>query len=127
MKRQEMPKLDVSEYVGEKTTIQKAEIQQQKYGIVAYFESDIIPFKDGDSLPDDKPLKASKMFKIFEDKDGILFVGIDSSFDKFCASKGIDSEKDLPEKITVGTVLKAFIGKPVKVQMQKNGNFLEII
>jgi len=125
MKREETKKFDVNPYVGEKSKIVKAEIISGKFGEVMYIETDTIPLKGDDTLPDDKKLRASIMLGVQKNDDGELTIGIDTKADKWLKSHGVDVEKDLPEKVVVGTQLKVLIGKEVTAQKNENG-FLEI-
>lgn len=125
MKRQELEKFDVTKYVGTKAQIVVAEVRSGKYGEVIFLQTNPIPLKDGDKLPDGKQLSASIMLGLHKADNGELVVGVDSKTDKWLKGKGINVEKDFPDTVAVGTELKALLGKQVTCQKNENG-FLEI-
>lgn len=120
-KRLPMEKIDITKYVGHKCRIETAEIKESKFGRVIYLETENIPFQDGDSLPDNKKLSASKMLSIKFSEENGCYIGINSETDKFCQAKNIDVENDLPENLDLGVKLDAFIGKEVVCQKNENG------
>lgn len=123
MKRTELPKLDVTKYVGTKTRIEVAEVREAKFGTILFVETSAIPFKDGDSLPDGRTLKASIMLGFSKEGDE-LTVGIDSKLDKFLKAKGVNVE-GIPDSISIGDSVVALIGTEVIAQ-KNQGGFLEI-
>lgn len=123
MKKIEMPRIDVTKYVGTKATIVKAEIKDGKFGKHILVETNPIPFQDGDSLPNDKQLRGSIILGLVE-KDGELFIGKDSKADKFCKNHKIDIEK-IPSEMVDGQLIKEFEGKTVVLQKTETG-FLTI-
>lgn len=124
-KRIESEKLDVTKYVGTKADIVVAEVKEGKYGAVMFLQTNPIDLKEEDKLPDDKFLTASIMLGLVKDKEGNLGIATDSKADIFCKAQGVDVEKDLPDKLEVGTVLKVFLGKTIVCQKNAN-DFLEI-
>lgn len=123
MERKETEKIDVTKYVGTQTEIVLAQYKTLKYGKVIFLQTAVIPLKDGDKLPNDSELTATKILSLFEDKDGNAFIGIDSKTDKFLKVKKINVE-NLPE---FEDGLKIPEIERIKVICQKNeSGFLEI-
>lgn len=117
MKTVEMPKLDITPYVGTKTEIADAQVINAKFGKAIKVETAVIPLQGNDKLPEGKNLKASVILGLVELESGELAIGKDTKADLFCKNHKIDVSV-IPDGITVGSVLSCFIGK--KVVCQKN-------
>ena len=125
MKRMETEKIDGDKYLGDDITIVSAEIITAEYGPCLKVESGVIPFKDGDTLPEDKKLTASVMLGLKEEDDGTLYVPIDGKADKWLKKHKVNVEKDIPDDIKVGDRIKKIEGMKGKVTVNSKG-FLDI-
>ena len=114
--------INADNYVGLKTTITSARIEQMKFGAVIRLISEIIPLKDGDELRDGKDLRASKILGLGTSEiSGKYIIIEDSNLDKFLKSKKIKIENDYELGDNVQELLKV----PVVIQKTEDG-YLEI-
>lgn len=92
----ELPKVDVSKYIGEKTKIVSAETHQGAYGYYVKVEGEVLEtIGDGDNAVQ---LKASAVLGLQEDAKGQIGWGEDTKMDKFLKSMGVEHFKDLVGK-----------------------------
>jgi len=108
----ELPKLDVSGYVGKKAKIEQITTFIGKYGYCVKVETEslaTIKNKDGDTVP----LRAGKIFGL-QENDGQIGWGKDTKLGKFLKSKNVNHYEKLK-------------GKEVMVQMQEDSTFLTIV
>lgn len=125
MERKEMEKLDVTKYVGEDTKVSTAEFREMPHGKVIFLESETIPFKENDTLPNDTKLTATLILPLRESEDGSVHIGIDSKTDKFLSSKKVDISKDIPD-FELGKSIESLVGLKCKAQKNERG-FLSLI
>ena len=125
MRTKEMPKLDVTPYVGTKATIVKAEVIKTKFGIAIKIETNPISLNEGDSLPEGVLLRASVLLGISQDQNG-LFIGKDSKVEKWLKNHKIDIAK-IPDNLKVGDLVKVFEGINVVCQKNPDSMFLSIV
>ena len=124
MKREELEKLDVKEYIGTKTEIVSATIEKLKHGYVLKLQSAPIEFKEGDTLPEGKMLSASKILGFNQHTNGEHYIGIDSKLDKWLNENKFDT-KIIPDELMIGARIKEIEGLKVTVQANDRG-YLEI-
>lgn len=126
MQQKEMPRLDVTKYIGKDVHIAKAIIETTDYGKCVKVTSDIIPLENGDKLPDGKYLTAGAMLSFGFDKETKkYFIGIGSKLQKFLIAHQIDPIT-IPEDIPDGMELISFFGKKCKCQKNEKG-YLELV
>lgn len=126
MKIIEVPKLDISPYVGAMTQIAKAEVCQGQFGKFIKVETSPIKLNAGDSLPDGVLLRASVILGLLEQENGELAIRKGSKTEEWMKSHNVDIRK-IPDDIKLGDMIKAFEGIRVVVQKQEgNINFLTI-
>lgn len=123
MDRIELPKLDVSKYIGTETKIVSATVESMQYGAVLKLQTAPIELKDGDRLPEGKQLTASILLSLIE-KDNKLTVGIDTKADKWFKKHKVNIAK-LPE-VKPGDRVTMLEGMTVKVQENIKTGYLEI-
>lgn len=122
MRKEKGKSIDGLKYVGDKTKIESARVEEMKHGAVVRLVSEEIPFKDGDELPEEKTLRASKIFGINKsDEDGKLVIIEGSKLDKFLAVKQVEITKDYE----LGDNIEELIGINCVVQKNEDG-FLEL-
>lgn len=122
MKTEKGKRINADNYVGDKTKIASARIEQMKFGTVVRIESEELEFKGEDELPDGKTLRASKIFGIAKsESDESLVIIEGSKFDKFLSEKNIKVEKDY----SIGDSIEELKGVAVIVQKTEDG-FLDI-
>lgn len=125
MEIKNLPKLDVTKYIGTETEIVKAEVIKTKYGLCIKVESAPIPLKDGDTMKDGSLFTASILLNVyFDEENDCHFIATESKTAKFIHEHDINIA-DIPEKLSIGMILKAFEGKTVICQKSVNG-YLEI-
>lgn len=117
MERKELPKIDLTEFVGIKTTTESAEVIGTKYGLALIIKTKF--------LDDNDMIRASNIYN-FSEEDGKYFIGADTKLDRFLTAKGVDY-KDIPEDIEKGTILPMLEGLNVVVQMNSKSGYLEMI
>jgi hypothetical protein len=123
MERKELKAIDADNYLGETVQIISARYINSKFGSAVKMTSNVIPLKEGDSLPDGKVLTASRIFSLGVEDDEV-FVPIDGQLDVFLKSKKIRADS-LPE-FEVDTEIPALLGVKCKVQKNKKG-YLELV
>lgn len=116
MEERETPHLDVTKYVGTKTTIVKAEVKQGKFGKFIMLETAPIDLIDGDKLPTGIYLRGTKILGLFEDDKGI-FIGKESKTSTWLRENKVKIA-DIPDDLEVGDLIKCLEG--IKVTVQKN-------
>lgn len=102
----ELPKLDLSEYIGNKTVIDKVETHESKFGyFVKVISRDVAVIERENE--DNIILTASKLFGLVTMKDGTVGWGSESKLAEFLAKHKVTHYKDL-------------VGKEIIVQMDSN-------
>lgn len=87
----EMPKFDVTPYVGKKVKISNVtEIEDAKYGAAIDIETDAV----GETLAG-KPLTVRKRFWLSTDKEGNVFYGLESKLAIFLKRMGVTNYKEV--------------------------------
>lgn len=125
MKVEEVKTIDPNNYVGEDVEIVKAVYQETKYGPSLLMVSSVIELKEGDSMPEDKPLTASKIFGLSKNKETEdIIIAKDGILHDFLKAKKIDPGK-MPEYQKDAEV-DLLLGIKCKVQKNKK-NYLEIV
>lgn len=95
----ELPKIDVSKYIGEKTKIVSAETHQGAYGYYVKVEGEVLDtIGDGDNAVE---LRASAIIGLQTDAEGKIGWGADTKMDKFLKVMGVEHFKDLVGKEAV--------------------------
>lgn len=125
MKTEELPKLDVTKYVGTDTEVVSAAILTTRYGRCLKVQTAEILLKGGDTLPDDKKLSASMLLGFHENAVGETIVARDGKLDTWLKGHKL-SGKDIPDGIQDGEQIQKLLGMKVKVQKNSKG-FLEIV
>ena len=125
MKTEKLKTIDVLKYVGTKTKIALAEVIDAKHGLCLQVTSEDIPFKEGDSLPEGKCLRASKIIGFSKNSDDEYVIPLDGKGDKWLKSKGVTEADKEGLEAEKGKTLLALQG--VECVVQANGNFLELI
>lgn len=126
MQIEETKKLDVTKYVGEKTKIAYACVEEGKHGRFIKVESEEIPFKEGDTLPERTGLRASVLLGlVLNEETGEYTIIKDSKAHKFLTAKGV-KDKEIAELTgEKGELVACLIGKDVVCQKNEKG-YLEI-
>jgi len=89
----ELPQLDISPYVGRKTKIASAEEYQGRYGYFVKVETEAL-----DTIEiggEQKPLTASKIFGLYQNKDGDVGWGVSTKLGVFLKKMNVSHYKDL--------------------------------
>lgn len=122
MRKEKGKTIKADQYVGDKTTIASAKIETMKHGDVIRLTSDEIKFKGDDSLPEEKTLRASRIFGLGKSEDdGKHIVIEDSKLDKFLIEKKVVIKGDYD----VGDSVKELVGVDCIIQKNDDG-FLEL-
>lgn len=95
----ELPKIDVSKYIGEKTKIVSAETHEGSYGYFVKVEGEVLEtIGEGDKATD---IRASAIIGLQIDAEGNIGWGEDTKMDKFLKLMGCEHYKDLVGKEAV--------------------------
>lgn len=121
----DVPKIDVTKYVGTETTIESAEVINAKHGEVLKLKTKSIDLKGDDKLPTGKQLTASIMLGLQKSEDGNFKIGKDTKLHKFMIKHNIEADS-IPDSLKVGDTVNAFVGLEVECQKSKN-DYLEIV
>lgn len=92
----ELPVVDVSKYIGEKTKIVSAETHQGAYGYFVKVEGEILETLGTEDKPIE--LRASAILGLQTDAEGKIGWGADTKMDKFLKSMKVEHFKDLVGK-----------------------------
>lgn len=115
--------INADNYVGGKTKIESARIEEMKHGAVIRLASEVLEFKGEDELPDGKELRASRIFGLGKSEtDGSLIVIKDSKLEKFLKQKNVSIEKDYE----LGDSVEELIGIPCIIQKTDDG-YLDLV
>jgi len=122
MRKEKGKSIDAEQYVGEKTKIASARIEEMKHGAVVRVASDVVAFKGDDQLPEGKELRASRILGLGKsEKDGSLIIIEGSKLDKFLKQKQVEIVKDYE----LGDNIEELVGVACIVQKTEDG-FLEL-
>ena len=89
----ELPKIDVTQYIGKKAKIATAQEYEGKHGFFVRIETDIIDtLGEGQNVIE---LRASKIFGLQTDKDGVIGWGKDTKLGVFLAEMKVQHYNDL--------------------------------
>lgn len=113
--------INAENYVGHKTRIAYAKLEEMKFGAVIKVMSEVIPFQSDDELPEGKELRASILFSVAKDEDEKYFIFEGSRLDKFLQKKGIRITNDY----NLGDTITELVGVQCVVQ-QNNDGYLEL-
>lgn len=119
MKREKMPKLDVTKYVGDKGNIIDARYVNTKHGEAIKVTGEVVQLKDGDTLPEGKTLEPSRIFGLSKNEMGEIVIAEDGILDKFLSEKGIKTD-DMPE-FELNKEIEVLLGKPYVIQKNDKG------
>ena len=95
----ELPTIDVKQYVGKKVKIEKADTYEGHYGYFVKVETVVIDTVEGGKEP--IHIRASRIFGLQENSDGVIGWGKDTNLGIFLAKMGCKSYKDLVGKEVV--------------------------
>jgi len=122
MRTEKGKSINADNYVGDKTTIAWAKIEQMKHGEVLRLMSEPLEFKGDDQLPEGKELRASRIFGLGKsENDGALIIIENSKLEKFLKTKKVDIKKDYG----LGDTIEELVGVSCIVQKTEDG-FLEL-
>lgn len=94
--REDIPRFDVTPYIGKETTIKSADVYEGEYGYFLKVEGETVAtIGTGDKL---KEVKASAILKLFQNKEGKVIIGLGSTTDVFMQTMGAKNFKDLVGK-----------------------------
>jgi len=99
----ELPRVDVTPYIGEKTKIVSADTLKGEYGYLVRFQTAVVETVRGGKK--DIELRGSRIFGLQEDVDGHVGWGADTKLGKFLKANKAQALKDM-------------IGKEVILQSQ---------
>lgn len=108
----ELPKIDVSKYIGNLAKIEEVTEHKGKYGYFIRIATSIIDTIEGGKDP--IKLRASKLFSLFQDKNGKIGWGKDTKLGLYLKKMNVKHYNDL-------------VGKEVKVQSQTNDNGVDFL
>lgn len=111
-KQIELPTLDISPYVGKMTKIASVEEYQGRFGYFVKVETEALDTIDFGG--EQKPLTASKIFGLHQDKEGNIGWGEDTKLGLFLKKMNAQHYNDL-------------VGKEVQVQKQTNKDGQEFL
>lgn len=92
----DLPKLDISKYIGEKTKIVSADTHQGAYGYYVKVEGEVLETLGTKENPIE--LRASAVIGLQQDEKGVVGWGADTKMDKFLKLMGVEHFKDLVGK-----------------------------
>jgi RNA binding exosome subunit len=95
----EMPKVDISGYIGNRVKIAKAEVIETQYGRAIRFETEIIDILGTKEKP--LEIKASKLIGIHQDESGTWGIAKDSKAEEFFNLWKIKHHKDMVGKTVI--------------------------
>ena len=113
MERMKLGSIEAEQYIGEKTSIEKAYFITTDFGPAVKIESTPITLKGDDKLAEGKELRASNIFSLGE-VNGKVVVPEDGNLDNFMKKKKVDiaempefvENEDIPCLIAVDTVVQ---------------------
>lgn len=108
----ELPQIDVSKYIGKKVNIEKVTEHKGTYGLYIKIASEIVDTIEGGKEP--IKLRASKLFSLYEDKNGKIGWGKKTKLGQFLAKMDVKHYKEL-------------VGKEVVAQTQTNSNGVDFL
>jgi len=123
MEVEEIKTINPDNYIGKDVDVVQAIYMETQYGPALKVISEVIPLVEGDSLPDDKVLTASKIFGLSKNAAGEIVIAKDGFLHNFLQAKNIDP-KDMP-KYEENLEVKKLLGIKCKVQKNKKG-YLDI-
>lgn len=89
----ELPKHDYTQYIGKKVLIASVDTYKGQYGYYLKLTSSIVDIvKFGE---EEKEITASRIFSLFEDKDGRIGWGNETQLGLFLTSKGVKHPDEL--------------------------------
>lgn len=95
----ELPKIDVTKYIGKKVKIADSNIYQGQFGLYLKVETETLEtIGTGDNK---KEIRASKILGIQQDADGIYGYGEGTKLDLFLKKMKVTDHKDLKGKIVI--------------------------
>lgn len=92
----DLPKIDVSKFIGTKTKIESVKTMEGQFGFYVLVESEILEKIEGGK--EEIILRASKILNLSEDKDGNIGWGLDTKTDKFLKKYGVKHYDELKGK-----------------------------
>ena len=108
----ELPKIDVSKYIGKKAKIELVTEHKGAFGYYIKVATEIIETITGGKTP--IQLRASRLFSLYEDEHGKIGWGKDTKLGMFLKKTGAKHYKNL-------------VGKEVIVQSQTNNNGVDFL
>ena len=95
----EMPKIDVSKYIGKKAKIIVAKVIPTQYGRAIKFESEIIATEGTDEKP--ITIKATKLLGLQQNEEGVWGISKDSKAKEFFTKYKLVNHKDMIGKTII--------------------------
>lgn len=95
----DLPKIDVTEYIGKKVKVVEAKVIGTQYGRAVKFETEIV----ADVGTKEKPalIVGTKLLGLQQDKDGVWGMGKDTKAQEFFTKYKITSHKDMIGKVVI--------------------------
>lgn len=95
----ELPKIDVSKYIGKKATIESADVYEGKFGMYVKVQTKVVDtLGKGEKAVE---LRGSKIFGLQQDADGIYGYGKETKLGLFLAKMKCTEVRDLVGKTVV--------------------------
>lgn len=95
----EIPKVDVTKYIGKKVKIEKAEIIETQYGRAAKFETEVVATEGTEKNP--ILIKGSKLLSLQQDENGKWGMSEGSKIYEFFKVWGLKTHKDMIGKFVI--------------------------
>jgi hypothetical protein len=95
----EMPKIDVTQYIGKKAKILNAIVITTQYGRAFKFETEVIANVGTEEKPIE--IKATKLLGLQQDEEGVWGISKDSKAKEFFTKYKIENHKDMIGKVVV--------------------------
>lgn len=108
----ELTKIDVTKYIGKKAFVESVNTYKGQFGY--YLKMETTTLDEVQFGKETKEIKASRLFSLFEDKNGKVGWGKDTALGLFLKAKRISTPEEMK-------------GKEVIVQITEDGKYLTFI
>lgn len=108
----ELPKIDLNKYIGKKEIVESVNVFKGNFGYYVKMETSVIDVLQKGKEP--LEIRASRIFGLYEDKDGKIGWGKDTKLGLFLTAKRLKHFDDMK-------------GREVTVQLTDDGKFLTFI
>lgn len=95
----EMPKIDVTKYIGTKAKIVSAKVVGTQYGRAFKFETEVVAKEGTKEKPID--IKGTKLIGLQQDENGTWGISKDSKAKEFFTKYKINNHKDMIGKVVI--------------------------